>query len=441
MRPKVIFLFILLMVFVFPGPVQGETRLTKTFLEEKSEGFLLTGEWKWKYHPGDNKQWAEPGYDDHLWENIYFSKDIENIMKTNWNNVGWFRCRFRIDETLQGKPAALYIRHLGASEVFLNGKPIHRFGQTNPPAPVEETAEPVRWKAFAFDRRSRQVIAVRYFNDSTVSQQRMGFNTGFYLWFMDIDKTLPMVSRQNMLFAKYEALLTAIPLLLALLHLFLFIFYPKLKENLFYSFCLIGYAAFFYTIMNRYVTSDPGEMIFYFRMGPILNTLTISFLLLTSYSIVYAKIPKRYRYFIVSAVIVGAWGAFKPLGSIYIGLYLFTTLLIFESLRVFIRHWPREKKGAWIILIGIATLAILSVYQAGDVIVEMIAYQTTDPPRSYFRVHTYGGPVLIVCMSIYLSYHFSRINKYLETKLAQVKELSEKNLLQERRARKMISRS
>ncbi|MCP5103763.1 MAG: SpoIIE family protein phosphatase, partial [bacterium] len=430
MKPKIISLFILLMIFVFPGPVQGENRLTKTFLAEEPGGFSLTGEWKWKYHPGDNKQWAESGYDDHLWENIYSPKDIENIIKTNWNKVGWFRCRFQIDEALKGKPTALMIRHLGASEVFLNGKPIHRTGQI-------ETTEPIRWKAFTFDHHSRQVIAVRYFNDSTVSQQRMGFNAGFYLLFMDLDKTLSVVSRRNMFFAKYETLLTAIPLILALLHLLLFLFYPKLKENLFYSFCLIGYAAFFYTIMNRFTISDPGEIIFYFRVGPILNTLTISFLLLTSYSIVYAKIPKRYRYFIVSAVVIGAWGAFKPLGWINIGLFLFSTLVIFESLRVFIRHWPREKKGAWIILIGIVTLAILSVYQVGDVIVEMIAYQITAPPRRFFRVYTYGGSVFIICMSIYLSYHFSRINTYLEKKLVQVKELSDKSLLQERRARRL----
>jgi serine phosphatase RsbU (regulator of sigma subunit) len=437
LAPKIIFLFILLMVLIFPGTLRGENRLTKSLLTEKPGGFVLTEEWIWKYHPGDNKQWAEPGYDDHLWGNIYFSNDIKNIMKTNWHKVGWFRCHFRIDEALQGKPTALYMQHLGASEVFLNGKPIHRIGQIKNPTPMEEPPEPVRWKGFTFGHHSRQVIAVRYFNDSTISQQSMGFNTGFYLSFMDFDKTLSRISRQIILFAKYETLLTAIPLILALLHLFLFLFYPKLKENMFYSFCLIGFAAFFYTIMNRYSTSDPGEMILYYRIGPILNTLTISFLLLTSYSIVYTKIPKRYLYFIVSAVVIGAWGAFKPLGLIYIGLFLFTTLLIFESLRVFIRHRPREKKGAWIILIGIITLAILSVYQVGDVIVEMIAYQMTDPPRSYFRVHTYGGPVFIICMSIYLSYHFSRINRNLEAKLVQVKELSEKTLLQERQTRQL----
>jgi serine phosphatase RsbU (regulator of sigma subunit) len=434
---KIIFLYILFMVLIFPGKIRGENRLTKSLLTEKPGVFLLTEEWIWKYHPGDNKQWAEPGYDHHLWENICSSNDIKNIMKTNWYKIGWFRCHFRVDETLQGKPAVLHIRHLGASEVFLNGKSIHRIGQIKTPKSIEETPEPMRMKAFTFDNHSSQVIAVRYFNDSTVTQQRMGFNTGFDLLLMDFDKTLLRGSQQIRLFTKYETLLTAIPLILALLHLLLFLFYPKMKENLFYSFCLIGFAAFFYTIMNRYMTPDPGEMIFYYRIGPILNTLTISFLLLTSYSIVYAKIPKRYRYFIVSAVVIGIWGAFKPLGLINIGLFLFTSLLIFESLRVFIRHWPREKKGAWIILIGIITLAILSVYQIGEVIVEMIAYQMTEPPRSFFRVHTYGGPVFIICMSIYLSYHFSRINKNLETKLVQVKELSEKNLLQERQTRQL----
>jgi len=249
---KIIFLYILLMVLIFPGPLQGENRLTKTLLTEKPGGFLLTGEWSWKYRPGDNKQWSEPGYDDHLWENISFSNDIKNIMKTDWRETGWFRCHFRIDEALQGKPAALYIRHLGASEVFLNGKPIHRTGQINTSTSPEETPEPVGWKAFTFDRHPRQVIAVRYFNDSTVTQRRMGFNAGFHLLFMDFDKTLSRINRQNVLLTKYETLLTAIPLILALLHLFLFLFYPKMKENLFYSFCLIGKVIFFSSCLTAF---------------------------------------------------------------------------------------------------------------------------------------------------------------------------------------------
>ena len=118
----------------------------------------------------------------------------------------------------------------------------------------------------------------------------------------------------------------------------------------------------------------------------------------------------------VSALVIGIWGMFKPLGLINIGMFLFSTIIIFECLRVFIRHWPKEKKGAWIILIGIISLAVISVFQIFNVIIPMIAQNLKEIPRNYYRVYTYGGTVFIICMSIYLSYHFSKINKRLELK-------------------------
>jgi serine phosphatase RsbU (regulator of sigma subunit) len=136
-----------------------------------------------------------------------------------------------------------------------------------------------------------------------------------------------------------------------------------------------------------------------------------------------------------SALLIGIWGMIKPVGLIDVGLFLFSTIIILECLRVFVRHWPKEKKGVWVILIGIITLAIISVFQIFNVIIPMLQQSLIVTPRSFYRVYTYGGTVFIICMSIYLSYNFSNINRKLEKKLVQVKELSEKNLAKEREVR------
>jgi serine phosphatase RsbU (regulator of sigma subunit) len=133
---------------------------------------------------------------------------------------------------------------------------------------------------------------------------------------------------------------------------------------------------------------------------------------------------------------MAAWGVFKPLGLINHGTFLFATVVIFEVLRAFVFNWPRDKKGSWVLLIGIAALALISIYQIFDVILPMIANHITEPGRSYYRVYTWGGTVFIIGMSIFLSYQFARTSKDLEIQLDQVQKLSEKTLRQERQARR-----
>jgi len=435
LRFKNTFIFIPFIIMLLSIQIQAEKILNQNLLTEKPEEFHLTQEWNWKYSPGDNEQWSKIEYDDKSWENLNISSDLKKIIKKRWTGKGWFRCHFRIEDNLKGKSAIIYIRHLGASEVYLNEKLIHRFGQIGAPIPNKKISDKSRWEAFTFDNHSKQVIAVRYANKSGKSQQNLGFDSGFQLRFMDLKKGMSRINEFKIFINKHKILLLAIPSVLAFLHLFLFLFYPQLRENLFYFFCLAGFAALFYSIMQRYLITDPGDIIFYYRIGPFLNTITISFLLLTTYSIIYSKIPKRYLYFILIAATMGIWGVFKPLGIINYGLFLFTFIVILECTRSFIINWPKEKKEIWIILIGLITLALLSVYQVFDVIIYMIINHITEPPRSYYRVYTYGGTVFIICMSIYLSSQFSRINKDLKKQLIQVKKLSEKNLLQERQAR------
>jgi serine phosphatase RsbU (regulator of sigma subunit) len=429
MRKTIVLLILLFMALLFPRPVRGDRQITRHLLKEKPQGYELTDFWDWKYRAGDNKDWADPRYDDRSWQTFHFSTGIKTIMESRWQGSGWFRCRFRIGEKLRGKTAALYLLHLGTSDVYLNGELIQGVS--------EEAGGKIReWSVFTFDNHVDQVIAVRYVNPSAAHQRNMGFDTGFRLWLGTMDNTLSNAVNSKLFFLKYKISLTLTPLILAFLHLLLFLFYPRLRENLFYSICLIGFAAYFYAIMSRFSVPDAGEIIFFFRVSAFLNTFTTSFLLLAIYSIVYPEMPRRYRYFIYFAIGIGVWGVIKPVGLINYGVFLFSFIVIFECLRAFISNRPREKDGLWIILIGIFTLAVLSVYQVFDVIVPMIVQQITEPSRQYFRVYTYGGAVFIVCMTIYLSYHFAGINKTLEAQLAQVRELSEKNLLHERRARR-----
>jgi serine phosphatase RsbU (regulator of sigma subunit) len=434
-KPKRIFILAVFLVFLLLPLLSAQNSLDLGALTEEPEGFILSRVWSWKYSPVHDEKWLKTNVDDSSWENLNVSSDFDRLLEREWNGTGWFRCHFDIDDSLKGRTVLIYIRHLGGSDVFLNEKRIYRFGHSHSPESNGGGQLMSRWAAFTFDFQSQQVLAVRYNNPSWKFQRNLGFDPGFQLRFMDLNKGVNYLSDFQIFITKHKNNLLAIPAVLAFLHLFLFLFYPQSRENLYYFFCLAGFAAFFYFAMQRYLEINPGEAILYYRIGPMLNTVTISFLLLTVYSIVYPKIPRRYLIFISIAVLLGVWGFFRPLGVIHYGLFLLTTVIIFESIRSFVVN-RSIRKTHWIILFGLITLALLSIYQIFDVIIPMIADRISEPPRVYYRVYTYGGMVFIICMSIYLAFQYSRTNRDLKNQLAQVRELSEKNLLQERKARK-----
>jgi len=410
--------------------------MTQAQLESGYLGLYMTSQYGWKYFPGDDARWKEPGFNDRWWQPLASETGIDEVTKGEWQGVGWFRCRFRIDDSLKGKAMVVFIHHLGTAHVYLNGKLIHRSDDDNYSAGSKSAAQTRGWQTFTFDDCSQQVMAVRFEDRNAAAHVRMGFPGGFRLILTTLTRKLRRVYGPEMMLHSIKVALLLIPLLLALIHLLLFLFYRKMRENLYYSFCLIGFAGYFYSVMQRYITTVPETMVFLYRIGPLLNTFTVLLLLLTSYAVVYGKIPRRHRYFAAMAIAVGLWGLIKPLGVIHLGLYIYTTIVILECFRTFYRNPKGRDGGRWIIMLGISTLVVLSLYQATEVIMEMIAYGTMEPPRSFYRVLTYGGTVFMVCMSMYLSSHFARINKDLEAQLVQVKELSACNLEQERDARR-----
>src|SRR4028119_54888 len=89
------------------------------------EGILLDK--GWKFQAGDNPDWAKPEFDDGDWQAIDPTKDIHELPQLQ-KRIGWFRLKQQIDSTILVQPLALIINQSGASEIYFNGKLLHRFG-------------------------------------------------------------------------------------------------------------------------------------------------------------------------------------------------------------------------------------------------------------------------------------------------------------------------
>src|SRR5215217_124616 len=83
----------------------------------------------WKFHAGDNLGWANLGFNDKDWQNVNPDVDIHQLLtQQKGATIGWFRLKITIDSSLQDSSAALIISQVVASEIYLNGRLLYRFG-------------------------------------------------------------------------------------------------------------------------------------------------------------------------------------------------------------------------------------------------------------------------------------------------------------------------
>ena len=88
---------------------------------------------QWKFSIGDNKDWANPEFDDTKWDKIYVPSKWEDQGFVGYNGFAWYRKHVRIPKKYD--EYSLYL-HLGrvddADEVYFNGTLIGNTGSMPP---------------------------------------------------------------------------------------------------------------------------------------------------------------------------------------------------------------------------------------------------------------------------------------------------------------------
>ena len=118
----------------------------------------------WKYHAGDNPDFAKPEFDDSAWENIDPSKDLKEIPQLWKTDIGWFRFKFDADTSLVNKSIALLVAQTGASEIFLNGQLIGTFGKisTQENQTIAVMPDEGSFIGLPIRKKGEQVLSVRF---------------------------------------------------------------------------------------------------------------------------------------------------------------------------------------------------------------------------------------------------------------------------------------
>ena len=380
----------------------------------------------WKYHPGDNPEWAKEDFDDSYWKivesNSYREKD---------SNIGWYRFHFIADTSLWNKSLALIIGQLGASQIYYDGKLLYSFGEIGNSVESFKPSQVRVWKELNIDPKPEQVIAVRYANYNWKEQERLGFSPGFVVALKDINTIFKQVS-ENVRDASYHQMVfTLIPLILFFLHIFIFGFNTKQKENLFYALCLLGFAGVTFFSFERFIATDPNVIILHYQLNGISVPITMFFGLMTFYAISYYKLPRRWKLYFLLFIFIAIINFLLRKEASSINYIFFGIILIDIITSSFRKNGKKNLKGGWIVFTGFMVLAVFIILQI------LLDFSVISPLTEYNQVFVYGMIGFAVSMSLFLSYNLAQTNKDLGTQLVKVKELSERTLEQERIANKL----
>jgi two-component system NtrC family sensor kinase len=405
-----------------------------------AEGTLLDK--GWKFQPSDSPDYAKPEYDDSKWQAINPTSDIHDLPPITKSRICWLRLHLVIDSNLLKKQLALMITQVVASEIYLNGRLIYRFGtvSTNPKE-IKAYNPGGMPLSFLFDKNARQILAVRYvvqpnllyatkLRNPAVKIEVNETNTAIKQWRW-FERGLPtsIIFRIGAFF------------ILAFLYFAFFCYYPERRANLF--FCL--YALFLIlSDVFQLNYSNPGFVVKYIFFLETLDQpfrdLANLFLLTALYSLLEQK--RGWIYWTLIAAItagiflnvVGFSYRFE-ISQVWIG-----NLVNIEIVRTAFKALRLKTKGAWIISTGaISFLIFWGAFVFGVFIYDYISIPISENYKLADVLYNLSQLSIPVATAIYLALDFAFTSHALKQKLTEVEELSEKAIAQEKEKQQILS--
>jgi serine phosphatase RsbU (regulator of sigma subunit) len=386
----------------------------------------------WKYQPGDNMLWSDPWYDDFLWDEVSTTLGPGDLPFIEWYGYAWFRLTLDVDESLVSVPLAFEIvAQSGAAEVYLNGDLLYSLGQFATEAHLEISHHERKPLPLVFSRPGIHLLSVRYSNHKAQVFTEAGLNAGFQYLITDIGHHVSSVLALTRRFTTQQYLFTGILTVFSLIHLLLFLFYPKHNQNLYFSLFAACFGLMYFLDYQMMLTGSGLMAINMATARTVLILLTFIFFLLFSYRQFYPRIPVQF-WILITPVVAYPFVGFAGYGTIpeiygvwYLGVFLL------EIFRVIFVAVYRKKDGAFVFGAGM-TLFVISQFLVVAQNTRLIHFNgllTID------MVAIAGLVSLLITMSVSMSRSFAITSKRLEDKLMEVQQLSELTIEQERKSK------
>ncbi len=422
------------------GQSDGRLQISKNLLTKNnadgSKSVNISHNWKFK--SGDDTAWKSPHYDDSSWKTINVSFAMDTLSADENTGICWLRLKIEVDSSLYGKQIGLSITERGASEWYLDGKLIHKFGTVGNNDSDESEYNPDGTPIGVYlDSSSVHILAVRYsYYDIKNFYERFGKIAKIGGLTVKAGLLNPLIEEQDhngKVNASLNLSLFGILASLALLHLFLYFYYRSRIENLYYSiftFCLS--LNFLLSFLIRNIAS-PISMVVLNLFNIFTVVSVFLFFMLFIYYVFYGRVIKLFRIFLAVGILLLLTPVtvnFIPDSILNPAIITFAVLSLLEGMRVIINGLRKKVKGSWVIGTGALFFILVLLFSFALTLLKL----TNSISDDLQTLIIYSGLIsLPISMSIYLARDFAVTNKNLSIKLVEVQQLSEKAIEHEKR--------
>ena len=362
--------------------------------------------------------------------NTEFLRDTKG-QTIKWNGIGWFRKKFSVPTEYRGKPIALRMGHFGASEIYLDGKLVVKYGVVANIIENEKIYVPRKPIIIQLDSQAYHVVVVHYSNQHANTPNYPISFTGFRLLFAAKDTSFQISVTE----VPTLPISVGILFMFTLFFLFVYFFDVKRLASLLTALMLLNLCCLL-TCSFLQATLQGRE--FFIRTKYVVQigaSWTNCFQLLVLYALYHDEKMHRRSWIVIGimVLIIFLVTANTPLLLKFSG--LISLLLLIEVSRILISGVLKKKTGFWILLIGSL------IQQTGFFIFVLDIF-------SLFPIMTRTQEILLVVFpqlgvpltyALHLAWEFGKANKDLRLQLVQVNELSETTLRQEQEKQEILT--
>ena len=382
----------------------------------------------WLFHPGSDK--PSEGTDSN-WQ-LANTKLLTNEKGQPLPALGfgWYKKTIEVPLAYRNKPIEFRLGHFGASEIFLDGKLVHRYGAVASTVQDEKIFVPRAPFYVSLDSQSTHTLLVHYSNMHAVLPHYNNKHVGF-VFFIAPTNVFPQDESSRISTLPISA---SVMFLFSVFFLFVYFFYPKRLASLITTILLLNFSALFVAVYYN-ITESEWELL---RNSSVFIQIESAWSILLQLLVLYAlyydgKMPRRF-YLLIMAMVIAVIAAFYPPLGILLGPILI--LVYFDMYRLLILGIRARKSGFWILLVGSV------IQQAGFYIIVQDIFHWFPVLTTRVLVIQVIFPQLGVPLTYALQFawEFGSANRNLRLQLAQVKTLSETTLRQEQEKQEMLTR-
>ena len=384
-----------------------------------SNTLFVGGNEGWRFHPGDDMQWADPDFDDSEWKLMMPSGLADPIPDSLWQGYGWFRYRFAADSTMYNRVWHLYFFTWGAAEVFLDGRPVKSYGRfsTDPAGEVRNSPFLKIQPPIVLEPGDWHVLAVRYsYHRGPRYKKLLGKHSEFFGFGIGLSNDIPnqQIREFSDSAARVAYISSAMLLVLLLLHGFLFLLFPADRSNFYIAMIAALLLAHSILAFSTYFFEFDRLQYLLLREVPFILLVTVAFSLfpVTLASMFNQKPERAHKLLFLFVPVMPVVPFVFDLEGISL-LVFFALVIMYFSVRILIRAVKQNEKGVWFVAAGfLGTLASA----LATVVYENVLGGTEWQIISLLINLVYVS--LPLGMTLFMAYRFYHLYSGLETEVA-----------------------